>query len=266
MFAAGELAGVAEPEAVAQDVGAGIDVRVVGHRRGRAAAGVRPPSGPAASSGWPAAARCAGCLELAVVSSPRAHCSAEREHLGAGLGVLEAHGARASVASAWSAIGHRTHFRPLARRCRRVRPGGRPGRRSSAIGPSRPSSKTSSRSRRSSTARQRVSPLAGSAWCSARWPQTHRALGHGWILLLLLGQAGDEEELAVDDRAPRAGRGGPRQHLAEAELALLGGLDALGGRHRPHAPDAVGVDAQARHARDRALAARWLTCGCGSGS
>ena len=38
---------------------------------------------------------------------------------------------------------------------------------------SRPSSKTLSKSRRSSTARQRASPLDGSAWWLAGWPQRH---------------------------------------------------------------------------------------------
>ena len=58
------------------------------------------------------------------------------------------------------------------------------------------------------------------------------------------------------------GAAGPGQHLAEAELALLGGLDALGGRHRPHPPDAVGVDAQAGHAGDGALGRGGWTCEC----
>ncbi len=88
-------------------------------------------------------------------------------------------------------------------------------------------------------------------------------LGHGRVLavperlrvaraVLGVGEVGgDEEELAVDDRDFVRSAGGPFEHLAEGELAALGGLAALCRGHRPHPRQPVRVDRQAGRAGDR---------------
>jgi len=51
----------------------------------------------------------------------------------------------------------------------------------------------------------------------------------------------------VNDRHLVGAAASPFHHLAEAELPVLGGLNALVGCHRPHPPATVGVDVQACH-------------------
>jgi hypothetical protein len=73
----------------------------------------------------------------------------------------------------------------------------------------------------------------------------------------------DEEPLAVAaerDLSWPAAR--PAEHLAERELPLLCGLDALLRGHLPHPLDPLWVDPQAGHAWDRLTGAerRWLLC------
>jgi len=110
-----------------------------------------------------------------------------------------------------------------------------------------------------------VSPLSGVSWWLARWPHTHR----GSVIAITRprqrvgAEEADEEPLAVvteRDLARPAAR--PAEHLAERELPLLCGLDALLRGHLPHPLDPFGVDPQAGDAWDRLTGAerRWLLC------